>query len=180
MRMVPAPPYRAGSPPDLPLPMTTPPDEPAPVARQRLSVRAVVVSDGRVLLARISGTGFSTAGRWTLPGGGVDHGEHPEDSLRREVYEETGLHIEIGPVLGVHSRHFTGMSPSGVLEDFHGVHLLYVATVVSADEPRVVEVGGTTDAVAWWDVDEVRDEAFPASDVVRYGLALLTTHHRGR
>lgn len=143
-----------------------------PVRRQRLSVRAVVVDADRVLLARISGAGYSTAGRWTLPGGGVDHGEHPEDSLRREVYEETGLEVDIGPVLGVYSRHFTGVSPSGVLEDFHGVHLLYAATVVSVGDPRVVEVGGTTDAVAWWDVEAVLSESVPASNVVRYGIEL--------
>src|SRR5439155_4973129 len=44
---------------------------------------------GRILLVRESDD------RWWLPGGGVEHGEHPFDALRREVREETGLEVEI-------------------------------------------------------------------------------------
>uniref|UniRef100_UPI0030EDA008 NUDIX hydrolase n=1 Tax=Aquipuribacter hungaricus TaxID=545624 RepID=UPI0030EDA008 len=33
------------------------------------------------------------AGRWFLPGGGVDHGEHPDEAVVREVAEETGLQV---------------------------------------------------------------------------------------
>lgn len=132
-----------------------------------------MVRDREVLLARISGSGFGTAGTWTLPGGGVDHGEHPEDSLRREVREETGLEVVVGAILGVFSRHFTGLSPIGVLEDFHGVHLIYHAVVASVpDEPRVVELDGTTDAVAWVSVERALAPTFPAAEVVRYGLGL--------
>lgn len=159
--------------------MTQPPAE-APVRRQRLAVRAVLLreSPGRadvreVLLARIARSGYGTAGSWTLPGGGVDHGEHPEESLRREVLEETGLEVRIGEVLGVFSRRFTGPSPIGVLEDFHGVHLIYSATLVSEeDEPRVLEIDGTTDAVAWIPVQEALSEDFPAAAVVRFALGL--------
>lgn len=145
-----------------------------PVRRQRLSARALLRRGDEILLARISGTGFGTAGTWTLPGGGVDHGEHPEESLRREVFEETGLQIEVRSVHGVYSRQFTGLSPSGVLEDFHGVHLVYDAMVTSAsDEPRVIEVEGTTDEVAWVAIEQVRSGEITTAQVARQVIDAL-------
>ncbi len=56
----------------------------------------------------------SGAARWTLPGGGLDHGETVEQGLRRELHEETGLPCAAQRLLGVSSTHFTGRAPSGV------------------------------------------------------------------
>jgi ADP-ribose pyrophosphatase YjhB (NUDIX family) len=145
----------------------------ARVRRQRLSARAVVVDSGRILLARISPRAYAGAGAWTLPGGGVDHGEHPEDTILREVLEETGLEVRVDGVIGVFSRHFVGRAPGGVLEDYHGVHLIFRAVALDpAQTPTVTEVEGTTDAARWIDVDQVLSGGFPVSDVVRYGLSL--------
>ncbi len=44
------------------------------------------------------------AGQWSLPGGGVELGETLEDSIVREMLEETGLEIEVGPVIEVFDR----------------------------------------------------------------------------
>jgi 8-oxo-dGTP pyrophosphatase MutT (NUDIX family) len=46
----------------------------------------VLDNQGRVLLQRRSDNG-----RWTLPGGIVEPGEHPADAAVREIYEETGV-----------------------------------------------------------------------------------------
>ena len=58
---------------------------------------ALCVDDGRVLLTKVW-DGDVDAGKWHLPGGGLDFGEHPLDAVHRELYEETGLR---GSVLGI-------------------------------------------------------------------------------
>lgn len=145
------------------------------VRRQRLAVRALIRRGDEVLLARLAPTvSAGGAGRWTLPGGGVDHGEHPEVSLAREMHEETGLQVDIDGILGVFSRRFVGRAPGGGVEDYHGIHLIYGGTTQDpGQEPRVVEIDGTTDAVAWTDVNAVRSGAVPVADVVIFAMDAL-------
>ena len=146
----------------------------APVRRQRLAAYAVVMRGDEVLLTQLSA--LTTApGRWTLPGGGIDHGEHPADAVTREGREETGLTIEVGQLLGVDSRHIVGTSPRGVLEDYHVVRLIYAGTVpADAPAPEVVEVDGTTAAVAWHPLDAVSSGAVDAVELVHTAIALLS------
>ena len=106
--------------------------------------------EDRLLLARAAPCS-RLRGRWFLPGGGVQHGESPPDSLRREIAEESGLTIVPGPLLDVLSDVRT--LPDGT--SLHTVRLIYqVASWHGSLRP---EVDGTTDAVAWFSLDEVRD-----------------------
>ena len=136
---------------------------------QRVAAYALVRRDTEVLLTRLSQR-TAHPGRWTLPGGGIGHGEAPAVALAREVAEECGVECEVGALLDVHDTHFSGMAPSGRFEDFHGVHLVFAATVPEAAEPRVVETGGTTDAVAWVPVADIESGAVEVLDVVRHAL----------
>ena len=142
----------------------------APAARQRLAAYALVRRGDEVLLTRISATG-AHPGAWTLPGGGVDHGESPAAALMREVREETGLEASVGDLLGVHDEHFTGTAPTGRTEDFHGVHLVFAATV-GTEDAGVVETGGTTDRVAWVALADVTGGRVAVTDVVGFALGL--------
>jgi len=142
-----------------------------PTKRQRLAAKALIRRGDRILLARLSRRAVEE-GRWTLPGGGVDHGESPETALVREIDEEAGLRPVVNALIGVHDAHLKGNAPDGRLEDFHAVNLVYRATVPEDAEPEVREVDGTTDAVQWVPVADVDAGVLPVTDLVRFALAL--------
>jgi 8-oxo-dGTP diphosphatase len=130
--------------------------EDAAPRRQRVAAYALLTRNGEVLLTRMSGR-TRIPGRWTLPGGGIDHGEDPREAVVREVYEETGLRVEPGHVADVHSSHFTGPRWDGLVEDYHGIHLIFHATVLPGFEdvePHVTELDGSTDLATWVDRGE--------------------------
>lgn len=60
---------------------------------------AIIMDDaGRVLLQRRSDNGL-----WGLPGGAMEPGEEPAETVIREVYEETGLHVRPERIVGVYA-----------------------------------------------------------------------------
>lgn len=97
---------------------------------QRLAAYALVIdSAGRVLLTRHPDE-RRRVGRWLLPGGGVEHGEHPEQAVIREVCEETGLAVLVGELLDVVSD-VTAVGRRR--RSLHNVRLIYRAAVVPAE-----------------------------------------------
>ncbi len=66
------------------------------MASYPLSIKGVLIHDGRVLLLR------NERNEWDLPGGRPDPGEDHRAALKREVREETGLDVEVGPPLDEH------------------------------------------------------------------------------
>jgi ADP-ribose pyrophosphatase YjhB (NUDIX family) len=115
---------------------------------QRTAAYGVVTSERGVLLTELSEL-TSAPGRWTLPGGGLDPGESPLAGLRREIWEESGQRVEGERLIDVRSQHWVGRAPSGRLEDFHAVRIVYAAWCPEPTEPVVHDVGGSTAGVAW-------------------------------
>ena len=143
-----------------------------PERRQRVAAYALLHRDGQVLLCHLAPRVRFDG--WALPGGGIDHGESPRAAARRGVHQETGLWVTPGRVLDVYSHHFTGHSPRGVLEDFHGIGIVLDAEIdpESRDvEPHVVEVDGSTDRCAWVDLDAAA--TLPLTGAARFGLRML-------
>lgn len=98
-------------------------------ARPFVGVGAIVVSDdGRVLLVKRAQE--PQKGQWSLPGGAVEVGETLAAGVQREVLEETGLIVSVGPLVEVLDRIHT--DPSGRVE-FHYVLIDYLCFVVGGD-----------------------------------------------
>jgi 8-oxo-dGTP diphosphatase len=146
-----------------------------PFRRQRVGAYALIRrastsgDEGEVLLVQFSARGFHT-GSWSLPGGGLAHGESPRPALEREVREECGVECAVGELLAVHDEAFSGTAPSGRFEDYHAVLLIFAGTVDPGAEPRVVEVDGTTEQAAWVPVADVRGGRLPVLDTVLHAL----------
>ncbi|TWJ10768.1 ADP-ribose pyrophosphatase YjhB (NUDIX family) [Stackebrandtia albiflava] len=120
--------------------------DPVPGRVQRIAAYAHAERDGAVLLVRVGGTLPDEAGTWMLPGGGVEHGEHPAQAVVREVAEETGLDVTVEGLTTVGSDHRTIPFPSGPV-DFHCVYFVYRVRVTGGtlrDEPD-----GTTRSPSW-------------------------------
>lgn len=68
-----------------------------------VATKAVIVCNNKILLIRESNryVDGTNCGRWDFPGGRLKIGEHFEESLAREVAEETGLSVRIGRPLFV-------------------------------------------------------------------------------
>ena len=67
-----------------------------------MAVGAVILDGDRVLLVQRGHE--PSMGAWSLPGGAVELGETLDAALAREVLEETGLSVEVGPVVEVLDR----------------------------------------------------------------------------
>jgi 8-oxo-dGTP diphosphatase len=117
----------------------------------RVAAYAVVVDSGRVLLTRLV---EGEPARWTLPGGVIDPGEDPADAAVREVFEETGHEVELDELLGVHSLVIAAADRLDPADgSMHALRIVYRAHVVGGELRD--EVGGSTDAAAWFDLADV-------------------------
>lgn len=106
------------------------------------SVTAVVIHDGKVLLARHTyGAG---AGKLIIPGGYVNYGEAPEDAVRREYMEETNVSIEPKEIIGIRFN----------------VKCWYIAFRADYVSGEAISDGDENSEVIWLDVQEalLRDD----------------------
>lgn len=138
------------------------------VDRQRIGAYALAYDGDRVLLCRMSAD-TATPDRWTLPGGGVQHGEHPADTVLRELLEETGLQGTVGALLGVHSNIYIGPKTG---DRFHGIRLIYA--VHTSGRPGDAETDGSTAGACWLPRDEIA--GLDVSEHARYALGKLSPH----
>ena len=111
----------------------------------KLAVAVVIERNGEFLLGR-RGPAASASGRWSFPAGFVERGEVVEAAAVREVREETGVEIALGPLLGLYSRpDETVVLAAYACRSFRGVPA----------------AGDDLDMIGWYTQDALPDMAFP-------------------
>jgi mutator protein MutT len=129
-----------------------------------VGVGGVVVVDGRVLLIRRGKPPL--LGRWTIPGGTVELGETLEQTLVREMKEETGLEVEPIEMLTVFDR----IEREGEEVVFHYVIVDYLCHHVSGE----AQAGSDALEARWVAPEELEplDLTAKALEVVREAFRL--------
>ena len=123
--------------------------------RPIVGVGAVVLVDGKVLLVKRRHPPLE--GEWSLPGGAVETGETLAAACAREVREETGLLVDVGPLIDVFDR--ITFDSTGAAE-YHFVLVDYLCRAVggtlgcASDATDVALVAADADALAPYQLNE--------------------------
>jgi 8-oxo-dGTP diphosphatase len=118
-----------------------------------VAAAALIDADGRVLLAERPAGRRSMAGLWEFPGGKVEAGERPEQTLIRELAEELDINVEeacLAPLTFA----------SHGYADFHLLMPLYVCRLWHG-----IVVPREGQKLAWVRPNRLRDYAMPPADV---------------
>lgn len=100
------------------------------------SVAGVVIKEQKVLLARHTYGGGK--GMLIIPGGYVDIGETPQDALKREFMEETGIVVEPQNIIGIRFN-------------MHDWYVVFRADYISGE---ATSDNDENSEVVWMDVEE--------------------------
>ena len=123
---------------------------------------AIIPRDGKILIAQRHTTSRFEPSKWEFPGGKVDFGEHPEESLKRELKEELGVEIETGPLYEVISHVYNN---NGDIR--HVVLLFYICHVLEGEaEPLDCQ------DIKWVDKEEMKALLFVEGDIPLVDLIL--------
>jgi len=112
---------------------------------------AVIHRDGLVMITQRPVEGL-LGGLWEFPGGKQRPGEDLVDCLKREIYEELGVDIQVQDVLGVYRHAYTHFRVT--LHAFH-------CTLANGDSPRAIQVND----LKWVEADELGN--FPMGKIDR-------------
>lgn len=120
----------------------------------RLTVDGAIIRDGKILLIKRNHNPFKN--RWALPGGYIEYGEKVEDAVIREVFEETGLNVEIEKLFSVYSD--PDRDPRG-----HTITIVYIMNIVNG----ILKSGDDASDAKFFELEKLPKLAFDHNKIIK-------------
>jgi 8-oxo-dGTP diphosphatase len=114
---------------------------------QRVMATAIIKKGDKFLMLKRSKRNKTYAGLWQFPEGGVEFGESPEQALRRELKEETGLKARKAKLLGVRASS---------IEYFHQKLWHFIRVFYLVETTGKIRLSGKHDESGWFSKNELK------------------------
>lgn len=128
----------------------------------------VIVNDGKVVLIKKARGGYK--GKLDLPGGGIEHTEHPNEALVREIMEEAGVNVKEYSLLDIASANIKWKMKEDLWEDLHHIGILYSVLIENGELKKEAD-GLDSDGANWYSISDLSKKEL--SPFTIYGLEKL-------
>ena len=138
------------------------------IVKTHVGAYGVIIKDGKIVLIKKARGGYK--GKLDLPGGGIEHTELPEETLKREIMEEAGIKITDYSLSCVTATNIKWEMEPNLFEDLHHIGILYL---VDTNEMNLkAEADGLdSNGANWYNINEL--SANDLSPFTRYILEKL-------
>ncbi|MCX8174272.1 MAG: NUDIX domain-containing protein [Thermoplasmata archaeon] len=133
-----------------------------------LTADGVLIKNGKILLVKRKNEPWK--GMYALPGGFVEYGERVEDTVLREVHEETGLEAQILGIVGVYSS--PDRDPRG--------HIITVAYLLDVPSLETARAGDDASDVKIFELSAIPQLASDHQKIVRDAVKILKKDVRSK
>lgn len=131
----------------------------------------IITNNKQIILIKKARGGYT--GLLDLPGGGIEHTENPEETLKREIMEEVGITINNHKLLTILSNNITWNIRDNYYEDLHHIGIIYLIKAIDENiktEPDGIDSNGAN----WYDINDINiNELTPFA---KYAVEYLKGH----
>ena len=124
------------------------------IVKERIGAYGVIIKDNKIALVMKKNGGYK--GKYDLPGGGNEHNESLEDTLKREIKEEIGRNVINYELLNCYTFNIKWQMDNGEYEDLHHIGIIYKVELDNYDILSISELD--TDYSKWVDINTITED----------------------
>ena len=125
------------------------------ITKTHVGAYGIIIKDNKIALIRKARGGYK--GKLDLPGGGIEHTEIPEETLKRELLEEIGAEVVFFELFDVTATNIKWEMEKDVWEDLHHIGVLYKVEI-NTDKLKIDADGLDSEGASWYEMDSLDEE----------------------
>ncbi len=126
------------------------------IMKTHVGAYGIILHDNKIALVKKRRGGY--LGKLDLPGGGIEHTELPEETLRREIMEEAGINITNDKLLDVVATNIKWEMEPNLWEDLHHIGILYQVETNEYNLKTDTD-GLDSNGANWYSINELKKES---------------------